>query len=282
MVACGALPLDEAYTAVDLDTLTLLLGMMILVANLRLSGFFTLAGGWVMQRAHRPLTLLVAITVVAGVFSAFLVNDAVCLVLAPLVIELTLTLRRNPVPYLLAVAMASNIGSTATITGNPQNMMIGSLSRISYVNFAAALAPLGALRVSAYDYSDRAVSPPQIRQWRTNDGRADTNPVPSRPDVAGAGGNPAGRGPVLRRAAAREGGDHRWRAAVADTPSEERAGLRPNRLVVAVDVRRPVHHCRRRRAQSAQRRSHISGGPPAARSLAGAERFDRTPIQSDQ
>ena len=142
MVACGALPLDEAYTAVDLDTLTLLLGMMILVANLRLSGFFTLAGGWVMQRAHRPLTLLVAITVVAGVFSAFLVNDAVCLVLAPLVIELTLTLRRNPVPYLLAVAMASNIGSTATITGNPQNMMIGSLSRISYVNFAAALAPV--------------------------------------------------------------------------------------------------------------------------------------------
>jgi Na+/H+ antiporter NhaD/arsenite permease-like protein len=142
MVACGALPLDEAYRAVDLDTLTLLLGMMILVANLRLSGFFTLAGGWVMRRAHRPLTLLAAITVVAGVFSAFLVNDAVCLVLAPLVIELTLTLRRNPVPYLLAVAMASHIGSTATITGNPQNMMIGSLSRISYVNFAAALAPV--------------------------------------------------------------------------------------------------------------------------------------------
>jgi Na+/H+ antiporter NhaD/arsenite permease-like protein len=59
-----------------------------------------------------------------------------------LVIELTLTLRRNPVPYLLAVAMASNIGSTATITANPQNMMIGSLSGISYVNFAAALAPV--------------------------------------------------------------------------------------------------------------------------------------------
>jgi Na+/H+ antiporter NhaD/arsenite permease-like protein len=72
MVACGALPLDEAYRAVDLDTLTLLLGMMILVANLRLSGFFTLAGGWVMRRAHRPFTLLAAITVVAGVFSAFL------------------------------------------------------------------------------------------------------------------------------------------------------------------------------------------------------------------
>jgi Na+/H+ antiporter NhaD/arsenite permease-like protein len=142
MVACGAVPLDEAYKAVDLDTLTLLLGMMILVSNLRLSGFFVVAGGWIMRRAHRPLALLAAVTAIAGVFSAFLVNDAVCLVLAPLVIELALRLHRNPVPYLLAVAMASNIGSTATITGNPQNMMIGSFSRISYANFAAALAPV--------------------------------------------------------------------------------------------------------------------------------------------
>ena len=142
MVACGALPLDEAYKAVDLDTLTLLLGMMILVANLSLSGFFVMAGGWVMRRAHRPLALLAAVTAIAEVFSAFLVNEAVCLVLGPLVTELTLTLRRNPVPYLLAVAMASNIGSTATITGNPQNMMIGSFSGISYANFVAALAPM--------------------------------------------------------------------------------------------------------------------------------------------
>jgi Na+/H+ antiporter NhaD/arsenite permease-like protein len=142
MVACGALSLEEAYKAVDLDTLTLLLGMMILVANLRLSGFFVMAGGWVMRRAHRPLTLLAAITSIAGVFSAFLVNDAVCLVLAPLVSELTVALRRNPVPYLLAVAMAANIGSTATITGNPQNMMIGSFSHISYADFSAALAPV--------------------------------------------------------------------------------------------------------------------------------------------
>ena len=122
--------------------LTLLLGMMILDANLRLSGFFAMAGGWVMRRAHRPLALLAAVAATAGVFSAFLVNDAVCLVLAPLVAELTLTLQRNPVPYLLVAAMASNIGSTATITGNPQNMMIGSFSHIPYVNFAAALAPV--------------------------------------------------------------------------------------------------------------------------------------------
>ena len=86
--------------------------------------------------------LLAAVTLVSGVFSAFLVNDAVCLVLTPLVLELTLNLKRNPVPYLLAVAMASNVGSTATITGNPQNIMIGSFSRIPYATFAAALAPV--------------------------------------------------------------------------------------------------------------------------------------------
>jgi Na+/H+ antiporter NhaD/arsenite permease-like protein len=145
MVGSGALPLDAAYRAVDLDTLTLLLGMMIIVANLRLSGFFAVAGGWVMRRARRPLALLSAVTAIAGLFSAFLVNDAVCLVLAPLVTELTRALRRNPVPYLLAVAMASNIGSTATITGNPQNMMIGSFSHIPYAYFTAALVPVALL-----------------------------------------------------------------------------------------------------------------------------------------
>ena len=142
MVASGAMGLDDAYRAIDLDTITLLLGMMIVVANLRLSGFFVLATAWVARRAHRPLLLLAAIVAVAGVFSAFLVNDAICLVTAPLVLELTLGLGRNPVPYLLAVAMASNVGSTATITGNPQNMMIGSFSRIPYPEFAAALAPV--------------------------------------------------------------------------------------------------------------------------------------------
>jgi Na+/H+ antiporter NhaD/arsenite permease-like protein len=86
--------------------------------------------------------LLAALATIAGVFSAFLVNDAICLVLTPLVVDLTRSLRRNPVPYLLAVAMASNVGSTATITGNPQNMMIGSLSHIGYADFAATLAPV--------------------------------------------------------------------------------------------------------------------------------------------
>jgi Na+/H+ antiporter NhaD/arsenite permease-like protein len=145
MVAVGALPLEEAPKAIDFDTIILLLGVMIVVANLRLSGFFRLVNGWVVTRARYPVVLLASIVMVSGILSAFLVNDTVCLVLTPLVLDLVTRLRRNPVPYVLAIAMASNIGSTATITGNPQNMIIGSLSHIPYGNFAAALSPIAGI-----------------------------------------------------------------------------------------------------------------------------------------
>lgn len=145
LVGFGVVSLEEAYRAIDLNTLVLLLGMMIVVANLRLAGFFGLAARGVGRRAHHPLTLLAAIIGVSGALSAFLVNDTVCLMLTPLVAELTLGLRRNPVPYLLGVAMASNIGSTATITGNPQNIMVGSFSHIPYASFAAVLSPVAAI-----------------------------------------------------------------------------------------------------------------------------------------
>jgi Na+/H+ antiporter NhaD/arsenite permease-like protein len=144
MVAANVLTVDEAWAAINSDTVILLFGMMIVVASLRLSGFFTVVSAWVVEHAHRPLFLLCGIVLVSGVFSAFFVNDTMCLVLTPLVLEITRRLRRNPVPYLLAVAMASNIGSVATITGNPQNMMIGSFSHIGYRDFAAALAPVAA------------------------------------------------------------------------------------------------------------------------------------------
>ena len=142
MVACGALPLEDAYRAIDLDTITLLLGMMIVVASLRLSGFFAVVNGWGGKHAHSPLVLLCVVVAITGVLSAFLVNDAICLVLVPMVLELTIALGRKPIPYLLAVAMASNAGSTATITGNPQNIMIGSFSHISYGSFALVLGPV--------------------------------------------------------------------------------------------------------------------------------------------
>jgi Na+/H+ antiporter NhaD/arsenite permease-like protein len=145
MLATGLLSLDEAYRAIDVNTIALLLGMMIIVANIRLSGFFYAVNNWVVTRAGHPVLLLTAIILVSGFFSAFLVNDAICLALTPLVVDAVARLRRNPVPYLLAVAMASNVGSTATITGNPQNIMIGSFSHIPYAAFSAALSPIAAV-----------------------------------------------------------------------------------------------------------------------------------------
>jgi Na+/H+ antiporter NhaD/arsenite permease-like protein len=145
MVGTGVLSAEEAYNAIDFNTITLLLGMMIVVANLRICGFFRVVTDWIATHVRHPLALLVAVVLAAGVLSAFLVNDTICLVMTPLVLELVARVRRNPVPYLLAIATASNIGSVATITGNPQNIIIGSVSQIPYGAFAAALAPVAAI-----------------------------------------------------------------------------------------------------------------------------------------
>jgi len=145
MIGVGVLTPQQAYAAVNLDTIALLFGMMIVAANLRLSGFFGLVSAWVVRHVRRPIWLLSAIVAVSGVFSAFFVNDTICLVLTPLVCHVTARLKRNAVPYLLAVAMAANIGSAATITGNPQNMLIGSVSHLSFGAFAAVLSPIAAI-----------------------------------------------------------------------------------------------------------------------------------------
>lgn len=142
MIAIGALSMEDAYRAINFDTITLLLGMMIVVAHLKVSGAFRALGAYAIEHAHAPFMLLVMVTLLTGILSAFLVNDAICLVMAPIVVHVTRVINRNPIPYLIATATASNCGSVATITGNPQNMVIGALSGISYPAFSAALAPV--------------------------------------------------------------------------------------------------------------------------------------------
>src|SRR5271165_4866652 len=149
MIALGPLSLEDAFRAIDFDTIALLLGMMIVVAHLKVSGAFRALGALAIEHAHRPLALLVTVTLLAGVLSAFLVNDAICLVMAPIVLAVTRALGRNPLPYLVATATASNCGSVATITGNPQNMVIGAVSKIPYPDFAAALSPVAAFGLVA-------------------------------------------------------------------------------------------------------------------------------------
>ncbi|HET7342580.1 MAG TPA: anion transporter [Methylomirabilota bacterium] len=142
MVLTGSLPWEDAVRSVDAHTLVLLFGMMIVAAYLRLSGFFSLVTLWAVRRARSPRGLLAAIVAAAGVLSALFVNDVVCLVLAPLVLAITRRLALPPVPYLIALATAANVGSVATLTGNPQNMLVGSFSSLTYRGFLVREAPI--------------------------------------------------------------------------------------------------------------------------------------------
>lgn len=141
MVAFRIVGTQEALQSIDFGTIVLLFSMMVVVANLKLGGFFERIAEWIVERLH-PTHLLPTVIFTCGVLSAFLVNDIVCLVMTPFVLHMARRLDLPPIPYLIAVATASNIGSVATITGNPQNMLIGSLSGISYQDFMAHLGPI--------------------------------------------------------------------------------------------------------------------------------------------
>ncbi len=142
MVATGVLSPADAYRSVDYDTLVLLLGMMLISAYLFLAGFFEWAADWILRRAASPHALLLYLIVVSGGLSALLVNDTVCLMLTPLVVAVMVRGKLPLPPYLLALAMSANLGSVATLVGNPQNMIIGHLSRISFLRFSVALLPV--------------------------------------------------------------------------------------------------------------------------------------------
>ena len=145
MVAFHVVTPERAYAMVDLGTLVLLFGTMVIVGHLRLAGFFRWVAAGVARRAASPRQLLAGLVAVSGLFSAVFVNDTICLALTPLVLEVSSALGVRATPYLLALATASNVGSTATLTGNPQNMLIGVASGIHYRAFCAALAPVALL-----------------------------------------------------------------------------------------------------------------------------------------
>jgi Na+/H+ antiporter NhaD/arsenite permease-like protein len=174
MLAFGGLDLASAARAVDYETLLLLFGMMVVVAHLRLAGFFDLVTAWIAERVSGPRALLAATIAVSGLLSAFLVNDVVCVALTPLVLDLCRRGRRPPIPYLVGLATASNIGSVATITGNPQNIIIGTLSQISYLRFAARLAPVALIGL-VVDFVVIA-----LVYKNTLNGHAPTAPLPER------------------------------------------------------------------------------------------------------
>jgi Na+/H+ antiporter NhaD/arsenite permease-like protein len=147
MLVTGLLGFEQAVSAdcIDYNTLALLFGIMVVIAFLQLSRFFAHATNWALQQIRTPAGLLAVTILLSGVLSAFLINDIVCLTLTPLVLHLARKLRFDPIPHLIALATAANIGSTGTITGNPQNVYIGSHSHIPYLRFALRLMPVAAL-----------------------------------------------------------------------------------------------------------------------------------------
>ncbi len=144
MVACGVLTPEQAYRAVDYDTLVLLLGMSLISAYLYLAGFFEWTADRVLRVAKTPQRLLFYLLSTASILSALLVNDTICLMLTPLVIAVVVRGRLPLLPYLLALAMSANIGSACTLVGNPQNMIIGHLSKIPFARFSFSLLPVSA------------------------------------------------------------------------------------------------------------------------------------------
>lgn len=142
MIIFGVISFEEAAMTIDFNTIALLLGMMILIAVLEIDGFFTFIAEKTITYSKSRFQLLFIIVFVTGISSAFLVNDAVVLLFTPVVIEICRSGKLNPIPYLMAEIMSSNIGSAMTITGNPQNILIGINSGIPYAYFLIHLLPV--------------------------------------------------------------------------------------------------------------------------------------------
>lgn len=142
LIALGVIPLEQAFRAIDWNTIVLLFAMMVLNVNLRIAGFFHWVVSRVVRLARTPRRLLALVIGTSGGLSAIFLNDTIALMMTPLVLEMALALRRNPLPYLVALVTAANVGSVAAITGNPQNMLIGMSSGIPFVAFTAALSPI--------------------------------------------------------------------------------------------------------------------------------------------
>ena len=142
MVLARVVPLPQAYLAINWDTLIFLLGMMILVAHFQVAGFFDWAAVSVSRVARTRFQLLALLVFTSGILAAFFVNDTICLVFTPIVLAVTQRLKVPPVPYLLAVALSANVGSAMSVTGNPQNALVGVSAHISFLGFLAHLAPV--------------------------------------------------------------------------------------------------------------------------------------------
>ncbi len=143
LILIGVMPQLEAVHAIDFNTLGLLLGMMLIVNITRRSGLFQYVAIWSAKKVDaRPWGILLMMSTVTAVFSAFLDNVTTVLLTVPVTLLITDELRVKPYPYLFAQIFASNIGGTATLIGDPPNIMLGSAAHLTFNDFAFHLTPV--------------------------------------------------------------------------------------------------------------------------------------------
>lgn len=149
MIISATLGIDEAIMAIDYSTLILLFGLMILSAQLRLGGFYSLLAVRSASTFRKPKMFMGALILLSAVLSAILTNDVICLAMSPIVIEISRKRNWDPLPFLLALAASSNIGSAATLIGNPQNMYIAQQANLPFGEFLFWCVPPAILSVLA-------------------------------------------------------------------------------------------------------------------------------------
>lgn len=142
MIVLGVLPVDQVLGAIDLDIIALLLGMMIIVSCLEITGLFDRVSYLLVSKCGDRFTFLWVSMGLTALLSALILNDAVVLMFTPIIIKVCRSIETNPIPFLVGEALAANIGSVATGVGNPQNAYIVIQSGISFPDFAMALTPL--------------------------------------------------------------------------------------------------------------------------------------------
>lgn len=142
LIAAGSLSLNEAIEAIDVNTIVLVFSMMVLNINLRLAGFFKVISSKIISLAKTPNQLLLLVIFSSGLLSGLFLNDTIVIMFTPLLLEVIFALKRNPIPYLVALATSANVGSVSTIVGNPQNMIVGMFSGIEFIDFAIKLTPI--------------------------------------------------------------------------------------------------------------------------------------------